>query len=134
MRSSFRPAGLLIAIASVALAACSSAPEEDAAADEGAVIGRSDAPKLCAAVRGNGESILTHFASLAHIVEHYGLVTGMAGGSSGSISTFTYESILESSSVHTCGDARCSEDATAARVALALKSLQGYADAVGDSS
>lgn len=123
MRSPFRPAGLLIAIASVALAACSSAPEEDNAADEGAVSQQTGAPKLCAAVRGNGESILTHFASLSRIIEHYGVVDGMAGGSSGSISTFTYESILKNPAMHR----------DPARIALALKSLQGYANVVGDS-
>ncbi|HSO32652.1 MAG TPA: hypothetical protein VLT33_09050, partial [Labilithrix sp.] len=123
MRSSFRPAGLLIALASIALGACSSAPEEDSAADQGAVKQKSTAPKLCAAVRGNGESILTHFASLSRIVEHYGVVDGMAGGSSGSITTFTYESILKNPAMK--GDA--------SRIALALKSLQGYADVVGDS-
>jgi hypothetical protein len=123
MRSPFRPAGLLIAIASIALGACSHAAEEDSADDQGAVMQQDGTPKLCVAVRGNGESILTHFASLSRIVEHYGVVDGMAGGSSGSISTFTYESILKNPAMH--GDP--------ARIALALKSLQGYADVVGDS-
>src|SRR5512141_842017 len=103
MRSTLRPAGLFIAVASIVLGACSSPKEEDGAADEGAVIQQSDAPKLCAAVRGNGESILTHFASLSRIVEHYGVVDGMAGGSSGSITTFTYESILKNPAMQRCG-------------------------------
>ena len=133
MRSSFRPAGLLIAVASVALGACSSAPVDNSAADEGQIIQQSSTPKLCAAVRGNGESILTHFASLSRIVEHYGVVDGMAGGSSGSISTFTYESILKNPAMHRCATKRCSPDGEAARIALALKSLQGYANVVGDS-
>lgn len=133
MRSSFRPASLVIAAVSVALAACSSAPEEDTSADEGEIVQQTGAPKLCAAVRGNGESILTHFASLSRIVEHYGVVDGMAGGSSGSITTFTYESILKNPLTRRCGTKRCSADAEAARVALALKSVQGYADTVGES-
>ncbi len=120
---SLRPAGLLLAVASIALGACSSAPVEDSASDEGAVVQKSDAPKLCAAVRGNGQSILTHFASLSRIVEHYGVVDGMAGGSSGSITTFTYESMLKNPAMK--GDP--------SRIALALKSVQGYADVVGDS-
>ena len=119
----FRPAGLLVAALSVALGACSSAAEEDSEADRGAVVQSSSTPKLCAAVRGNGESILTHFASLSRIVEHYGVVDGMAGGSSGSISTFTYESILKNPAMRR----------DAARIALALKSVEGYAIAVGDS-
>jgi hypothetical protein len=134
MRSSLRPAGLLVAVASLALAACSSAPaDDDSAADEGEIVQASSTPKLCAAVRGNGESILTHFASLSRIVEHYGVVDGMAGGSSGSITTFTYESILKNPVMHRCGTKRCSAGADAARVALALKSVQGYANVVGDS-
>ncbi len=133
MRSPLRPVGLLIAVASVALGACTAAPVDNTAADEGQIIQQSSTPKLCAAVRGNGESILTHFASLSQIVEHYGVVDGMAGGSSGSISTFTYESILKNPAMNRCATKRCSPDGEAARVALALKSLQGYADVVGDS-
>ena len=133
MRSSFRPAGLLIAVACIALGACSTAASDDAANDQGEMVHASSTPKLCAAVRGNGESILTHFASLSRIVEHYGVVDGMAGGSSGSITTFTYESMLKHPAVHRCGASRCDADSEAARVALALKSVQGYADVVGDS-
>jgi hypothetical protein len=132
-RPSFSVAGLAIATLSVALGGCSSAASEDASADEGHIVQASSSPKLCAAVRGNGESILTHFASLSRIVEHYGVVDGMAGGSSGSITTFTYESILKNPAVRSCGGERCSPDAEAARVALALKSVQGYANTVGDS-
>lgn len=133
MRYSLRSSGLAFVALALALAGCSSAPQEEAAADEGEIVQASAKPKLCAAVRGNGESILTHFASLARIVEHYGVVDGMAGGSSGSITTFTYESILKNPAVHRCGTKRCSADAEAARVALALKSVEGYANTVGDS-
>ena len=130
---SFKPAGLFIALASVALGACSSAPEEGAGADEGQIIQQSSTPKLCAGVRGNGQSILTHFASLSRIVEHYGVVDGMAGGSSGSITTFTYESMLKNPVMNSCAGKRCSADENVARIALALKSVQGYANVVGDS-
>jgi hypothetical protein len=134
MRSSLRPAGFFVAALTFAIAGCSSASSDDgAAADHGAIVQASTSPKLCAAVRGNGESILTHFASLSQIVEHYGVVDGMAGGSSGSITTFTYESILKNPVMHQCAGAKCTPDADAARVSLALKSLQGYADTVGDS-
>lgn len=134
MRSSFRMAGSLLALATVALAACSGAPTDVAEADEGSAVREASAtPALCAAVRGNGESILTHFASLSRIVEHYGIVEGMAGGSSASITTFAYESILKNPVVHRCGSSKCSPADEAARVALALKSVQGYANTVGDS-
>jgi hypothetical protein len=128
-RALFSMIGLATALV---LGGCGSSAD-DADSSEGAVQAASDL-KLCAAVRGNGESILTHFASLSRIVDHYGRVDGMAGGSSGSITTFVYESILRSPSVHQCGDARCSADAEAGRIALELKSVQGYAEAVGDSA
>jgi len=122
----------IIAALSVAIAACGGDRDEEDGFAAGA-IANGEAPALCVAMRGNGESILTHFASLARIVEHYGLVEGLAGGSSGSISTFTYESILKNPAVHTCSGRPCAREAEAARVALALKSLEGYADAAEDS-
>jgi hypothetical protein len=102
------------------------ASSDGAAEDGGSEINEGSGPKLCAAVRGNGQSIVTHFASLSRIVEHYGVIDGMAGGSSGSITTFIYESILKNPAITTCGGATCSEADRSARVALALKSVQGY--------
>jgi len=133
MRFSSRPAGLFVAALSFALAACGAAQEEEATEGQDEVVQASATPKLCAGVRGNGQSILTHFASLSQIVEHYGVVDGMAGGSSGSITTFTYESILENPVVRSCSGKPCSPANAASRVALTLKSAQGYAETVGDS-
>ncbi|MBX3226927.1 MAG: hypothetical protein KIT84_40765 [Labilithrix sp.] len=104
------------------LAACAPGSEDDADGAEQHATG-SEAPKLCAAVRGNGEYVVTHFASLARIVEHYGVIDGIAGGSSGSLSTFVYDSIRANDAIG--GDP--------ARVALALKSLQGYGEALASS-
>jgi hypothetical protein len=114
-----------LALAS-ALAACSASSETPTDTNEGEVEKDDGAPALCAGVRGNGENIGAHFASLARIVEHYGLVDGMAGGSSGSITTFLYESILMNPATLRCGGQACSRDAAAARVALALKSIHMY--------
>ncbi|MBS2014825.1 MAG: hypothetical protein JST00_18190 [Deltaproteobacteria bacterium] len=133
MRHPFRPAGLFVAALSFALAACGSAQEEETTEGADEVVKASATPQLCAGVRGNGQSILTHFASLSQIVEHYGVVDGMAGGSSGSITTFTYESILKNPVVRSCGGKACSRADAASRLALTLKSAQGYAEAVGDS-
>lgn len=127
-----RLAGLSLALAAVALPACTAA-SEDGDPEAATAQTTGNGPKLCAAVRGNGESILTHFASLSRIVDHYGVVDGMAGGSSGSITTFVYESVLLDPAISSCEGAACSADAKAARVALALKSVQGYADVVGSS-
>ena len=80
----------------------------------------------CAGIRGNGELITAHFASLSRIIEHYGLVSGVSGGSSASISSFLLESVQMNPAVTTCGDAACSDEEAANRAALLLKSLQGY--------
>lgn len=106
------------------LVGCAGASEEaPATVDQGA--SAADAPKLCAAVRGNGEYIVTHFSALARITEHYGVIDGIAGGSSGSISTFVYDSILQNPIVM-----RGTPSERAAKVALMLKSLQGYGEVV----
>jgi hypothetical protein len=85
---------------------------------------------LCAAVRGNGERIPAHFASLARIIEHYGMLDGIAGGSSGSVTSFLYESIAISPAVARCGSKPCSAPRRAARAALLFKSLEGYLEVV----
>lgn len=125
---------LLMAGVSSATAACSTPAADDDARDDSNLTSNVDgAPKLCAAVRGNGQYIVTHFASLARIIEHYGVVEGMAGGSSGSISTFVYESMLKNPAVAKCGTEKCSAPKYPARLSLALKSVQGYGQNVWDS-
>ncbi len=84
------------------------------------------APLLCAAIRGNGQLITAHFAALARITEHYGLIDAAAGGSSGSITIFMTESVRKNANIWTCGDQPCSERERAARAALLLKSFPGY--------
>ncbi len=104
---------------------------EDPTSEDAVKVGAS--PDMCVAVRGNGHYIVTHFASMARIVEHYGIPNGMSGGSSGSISQFVYESILMNPGVRTCGDRACNKGDASARVALTLKSLQGYGEALAGS-
>jgi hypothetical protein len=123
---------LLLAGLTAGGTACSSTSEADPGVD-GAEVVTGDAPKLCVAVRGNGTHIVAHFTSLARIIEHYGTVDGIAGGSSGSITTFLYDSILKNAAVTRCGATECSASQRAARVSLALKSLQGYAMAAANS-
>ncbi|MCA9586149.1 MAG: hypothetical protein KC657_12410 [Myxococcales bacterium] len=130
------PAALLALASSIAAfgTGCSAQEVDAADADQGEIVqAPSRGPKVCAAVRGNGHYVVTHFASLARIVEHYGVVDGMAGGSSGSLSTFIYDSMLKNDAIRSCSGKRCSEAQHAARLALALKSVQGYAEAVGGS-
>src|SRR5688572_4104212 len=88
---------------------------------------------VCAAVRGNGERIPAHFAALARIVEHYGPPGAIAGGSSGSITSFLYESIASNPGTIECGSAACGEAARAERIAFLLKSLQGTLEVLAQS-
>ena len=82
-----------------------------------------EGPTVCVGVRGNGQLITAHFASLARIIEHYGLISGVAGGSSGSITSFFLESIEMNPAVR-CDS--CTPEEQAARAALLFKSFQGY--------
>jgi hypothetical protein len=124
---------------SLLLAACTSPAGEETqepgseASNEDDLVKAGGAPSMCVAVRGNGHYIVTHFASLARVVEHYGVPNGMAGGSSGSITQFLYESILMNPVVRKCGERNCTPSEASARVALTLKSLEGYGEAVAGS-
>lgn len=89
--------------------------------------------KVCAAVRGNGQLIPAHFGALARLVEHYGPVYAVAGGSSGSITSFFLDSIQMNPAVTSCAEGRCDSAAESARIALALKSFQGYIEYLSQS-
>ena len=98
----------------------------DAAGDDG----DSDAfvqQSYCLGIRGNGQLVTAHFASMSRIIEHYGLASGISGGSSGSISSFLLDSIQMNPAVSDCGGESCGADEAANRAALLLKSIQGYA-------
>lgn len=84
-------------------------------------------PSLCAAVRGNGQYLFAHFGSLARIVEEVGVPNGISGGSSGSLTSFLYESMRLNPLVKVGG--AVDEQA----LALLLKSLMGYLDALENS-
>ncbi len=104
-------------------------------------------PTLCTAIRGNGNLIAAHFGALARILEDQGEIHAMAGGSSGSISAFFYESMLlnpalPKNSRDDSDNPSESNDGThtskspsnrRATLALLMKSLLGFALVVGDS-
>jgi len=81
----------------------------------------ADALELCVGVRGNGPRITSHFAAMARIIEHYGLVDAVAGGSSGSITSFLLESVQANPAIYDCDGTRCDEHETVARAALLCK-------------
>lgn len=95
-------------------------------------LGQKTGPRICAAIRGNGTRIFAHFASMARVLETYGPINATAGGSSGSITQFLYESIYMNPAIRRCrGVANsCSEQETGARAALLMKSLVGYLDVI----
>ena len=81
-------------------------------------------PKLCAALRGNGDKVLAHFSSLAGIVERFGVIDGVAGGSSSSVSLFFYESALINPLIWSCGQNPCDEETVRQRLSFSLKSTE----------
>lgn len=86
----------------------------------------AEAASICVGVRGNGPRIFAHFGAMARIHEHYGLISGVAGGSSGSITSFVTESMYANPEVFRCGESSCSDREAAARIALMFKSIEGY--------
>jgi hypothetical protein len=84
--------------------------------------------KFCAAIRGNGHYLFAHYGSLAAIVEQIGIPEGVAGGSSGSITSFVYESMLKNPSVK-----NATGDQKRKNLALLLKSILGYVKVLSDS-
>lgn len=84
--------------------------------------------KLCAAIRGNGQQVMSHFHAMAGIVEKVGLVEGVSGGSSATFTTFLYESMLLNPAVWNCNGSRCDTETARKRVAFLLKSMSGVVD------
>ncbi len=79
----------------------------------------------CVALRGNGTHIISHTTSLAKITNRWGEIHAMAGGSSATITTFLYESILINPAVNTLQGRQRN-----GAIALLLKSISGFADDV----
>jgi hypothetical protein len=133
----------LIWLAALALVASCGGDTEVSPGDDGASAsvdrgGKADFAggdeiRMCAAIRGNGQLMPAHFGSLARIHEHYGLLDGIAGGSSASITTFLTESIYANPYVWDCGGQRCSDAVAAQRIALMYKSLEGYLAVLGQT-
>lgn len=118
-----------ISLTAFAVGCSSDAPPAETTGD----VTQRQTARVCTAIRGNGERIFSHFASLARITEHYGLLYGSAGGSSGSISTFVAESVHLNPWVTQCGEAKCSAREAAARAALLFKATEGYFEVLAAS-
>lgn len=122
-------AWLVCLVALMALVACGGDASQQGAGQDGQG-GKEDSggveSSLCVGVRGNGARIFAHFGAMARIHEQYGLIDGVAGGSSASITSFLTESIYTNPHVFRCQEGACQEQESALRVALLFKSLQGY--------
>ncbi|MEM9692394.1 MAG: hypothetical protein AAGA56_07605 [Myxococcota bacterium] len=120
----------MTSVASCALLAAACSSSGPAAQDSQNVVEDAVRPRICTAVRGNGDRIFAHLGSLARVVEEYGLLHGSAGGSSGSITTFVSESIHLNPLIRRCGECSCSNREAGARAALLYKATQGYFEAL----
>lgn len=123
--------GLLFAVSTLfALPACRTVTPDTSAVKEDEDSRRE--LKMCAGIRGNGNLIFAHFPALARISEHYGQIDAFAGGSSGSITTFLYESMTMNPALNSCADGQCTPEQVGGRLALMLKSIEGYIMFLGD--
>jgi len=131
--------GLSLVLALViANASCTSTSEEGAGPPDGRctkcdLAQEQTAPNMCVGIRGNGQLIFAHFGALARIFESYGLVDGMAGGSSASITMFLTESVEINPAIYDCGDRSCDDREVGERAATLLKSLEGYVSVLGET-
>ncbi len=81
---------------------------------------------VCLAVRGNGPRATAHFGSIARLYEHYGLFDGVAGGSSGSVTTFFVTAAQDNPLLGDGPDAQY-------RAAFLFKSLHGFLEVLAQS-
>ncbi len=82
----------------------------------------------CLAMRGNGTHLIAHLSALAKITTRWGEVQAISGGSSSTISTFLYESILLNPALKSLPSTEKSK-----AISLLLKSVFGYAVEAGAS-
>lgn len=92
------------------------------------ITSHTNTPRLCVAVRGNGEVVFAHWPALAQIVEHYGPIDILSGGSSASYSLFLYESISKNPNLSCLDNHPHCLKKKSLEISLLLKSLQGYFD------
>jgi hypothetical protein len=114
-----------VAFACLILSSCRTTSTSDVAGQRDI---STERPQLCAAIRGNGHYISTHFGALARITEDIGWIDAVAGGSSASISSFVYESMRLNPGVIACDG--CDDQTRRMRLSLLLKSTRGLIDAL----
>ena len=129
------PATLLLATVSCKTANVSSSLREESATFSSAAP-RPVHPQLCTAFRGNGNLIFGHWGAMARVLEDFGPVQGVAGGSSGAVTSFLYENMYRSAAAWKCDNESraCTQREAGNRMALMMKSLVPYLDVIKDLS
>ena len=117
-------AQLCLGIATVAVLGLGCKTSSTSAVKDGEPVAAKGRLELCAAIRGNAHYLYGHFGALARIVEHYGTVDALAGGSSSTVTMFIYESIMKNPYLRKFEDGAERDQ----RIALLLKSFVGYLD------
>ena len=80
---------------------------------------------LCVGIRGNGPYLWAHFPALARTVEAFGPISGVAGGSSATVTSFLLESMTSNPLILECSkDICCSEMEQRARISFLLKTVE----------
>ncbi len=91
-------------------------------------LSQAQSNSYCMAIRGNGELMPAHWGAMAQSVETFGMPSGVAGGSSASISAFMMDSLALNPLVK---NSRNSVE-QALRASFLLKSMQGFGYAIMD--
>jgi hypothetical protein len=134
-KSLFQTAALLASLLFVGTALSCSHSSTDFHRNPSSVAG--DGPQFCGAVRGNGELIMSHLSSYAALSENFGLFDGMAGGSSGSLSIFLYESVIQNPALRDCGTPgqpqTCTPAQVGIRASLLFKSIFAHINKIKNS-
>lgn len=116
------PALLLALTLWLSMAACKTPDLDQAAPMSTLASAPKGGPQMCAAIRGNAHYLFAHFGALARLVEHYGPMHGLAGGSSATMTMFLYESIHKNPYVLAYPEGPSRD----MRIALLLKSFVGH--------
>jgi len=90
----------------------------------------NDELPLCVGILGNGLRLWAHYTALARVVEDFGLIHGVAGGSSATITSWLLEGMLANPNVKDCegGGRQCTDMEQRARLSLLLKTVQALPD------
>ncbi len=126
----------VLCVASLSLSSCRT-KSGDSTDDRAEVLDVSDsqpAPESCIAIRGNGARLFAHFGALGRYHEYYPPAQAIAGGSSGSITSFLYESMMLNPLLSQCDGKECTPEEARLRLSFMLKSLPVYGTAFYDSN